>query len=135
MKNFDYSLFVEINNLSYIFFVGYVDEHNNFKLVYKSEVPLVGMKDNSVSDLDSAFNVIKENIFLMEQKLNFTFKETILILENFKPTFINFSGYKKLNGSQVLRENITYILNTLKSCVDKFELKKKFYISLIQNLF
>lgn len=125
MKNFDYSLFVEINNLSYIFFVGYVDEHNNFKLVYKSEVPLEGMKDNSVSDLDSAFNVIKENIFLMEQKLNFTFKETILILENFKPTFINFSGYKKLNGSQVLRENITYILNTLKSCVDKFELKKK----------
>ena len=40
-------------------------------------------------------------------------------------SFINFSGFKKLNGSQILRENITYILNTLKSCVEEIETKKK----------
>ena len=34
------------------------------------------------------------------------------------------TGFKKLNGSQILRENITYILNTLKSYVDNAEPKK-----------
>ena len=34
------------------------------------------------------------------------------------------SGFKKLDGSQFLIENITYILNTLKSIVEETELKK-----------
>ena len=58
------------------------------------------------------------------KKLDFTFKEVVLILDNFKPTFVNLSGFKILNGSQVLKENITYILNTLKSYVDTTELDK-----------
>ena len=52
----------------------------------------------------------------------------ILILDNFDIKFINLSGFKKLNGSQILRENITYILNTLKSCVDEIESKKILHI-------
>ena len=56
--------------------------------------------------------------------MSHTFKEVILTLENFNPSFINLSGYKKLNGSQILKENITYILNTLKSLVEKIETKK-----------
>ena len=74
--------------------------------------------------MEKAFNTIKENIYLVEQKFNYTFKEVILILENFNSSFINFSGFKKLNGSQIVKENITYILNTLKSCVDENESKK-----------
>ena len=42
------------------------------------------------------------------------------------PKFINLSGFMKLNGSQILRENITYILNILKSYVDRIETKKSF---------
>ena len=67
-----------------------------------------------------------------------------MILDNFKPTFVNLSGFKILNGSQVLKENITYILNTLKSYVDTTELDKivvhifnsKFYLDnkKIENL-
>ena len=53
-----------------------------------------------------------------------TFKEIVLILDYFDTSFITLSGYKKLNGSQILRENITYILNTLKFYVDKNEKKK-----------
>ena len=34
------------------------------------------------------------------------------------------TGFKKLNGSQILRENITYILNTLKSYIDETEREK-----------
>ena len=88
------------------------------------EVPLDGIENNRISDFEKSFNTIKKNLYLIEDQFNYSFKEIILILENFNLSFINISGYKNLNGSQILRENITYILNTLKSCVDETETKK-----------
>ena len=125
MKNSSLSLYLEIDNLSFIFLVGEKDQHDNFKIVYKLELPLKGIDNNRITDLEEVSDVIKKNVYIIEQELSHTFKEIVLILENFNPTFINLSGYKNLNGSQVLRENITYILNTLKSFIDKFEPKKK----------
>ena len=124
MSNSFFDLYIEINNSSYVFFVSEKNEQNNFKIVYHLPVPLKGIDNNRISDLKTVFNLIKENIYLIEKKLNYTFKEVILILDNFKTSFINLTGYKKLNRSQVLRENITYILNTLKSCVDREESNK-----------
>ena len=117
------TLYLEINNLNFIFFVIKSDE-NNFKITYKLDVPINGIEEDRILDLEKYFIIIKENIYLIEQKLNYTFKEIVLIVDNFNPTFINLTGFKKLNGSQVLKENITYILNTLKSCVDETEHKK-----------
>ena len=118
------SLYLEINYLSYIFYVSKSDSQNNFKIVYESKVPLTGIEKNSISDFKKVFNTIKENVYLIEQKFNHTFKDIILILDNLNLTFINMTGFKKLNGSQVLKENIFYILNTLKSCIDEIEAKK-----------
>ena len=137
-------LFLEINNLNYIFFVGKNDEENNFQIIFKQEVPLAGIEDDKISSLEKVFSTIKQNLYLIEQKLEHTFNEIVLILDNFNLTFLNLTGYKKLNGSQVLRENIIYILNTLKSCVVETEKKKnilhifnsKFYLDKkkIENL-
>tara|TARA_B100000035_G_scaffold277987_2_gene256620 strand:+ start:333 stop:1529 length:1197 start_codon:yes stop_codon:yes gene_type:complete len=124
MKNTHPTLYVEINEFNFIFFVIEYDEQKNFKISYKSTIPLKGISNNSITDFEEVFNLIKENIYLIEKKINYTFREIILITENFNPTFINITGFKKLNGSQILRENITYILNTLKSYVDKIETKK-----------
>ena len=124
MKNSSLTLYLEINNHNFIFMVVESDEQNNFKIIYKLELPLKGIDGSKITDLKEVSDVIERNIYTIEQKLNCTFKEIVLILENFNPTFINLSGYKKLNGSQILRENITYILNSLKSCVDKTESKK-----------
>jgi cell division protein FtsA len=118
-------LFLEINNLNYIFFVGKNDEENNFQIIFKQEVPLAGIEDDKISSLEKVFSTIKQNLYLIEQKLEHTFNEIVLILDNFNLTFLNLTGYKKLNSSQVLRENIIYILNTLKSCVVEIEKKKK----------
>ena len=125
MKNSSLSLYLEINNLSFIFLVGEKDQQDNFKIVYKLELPLRGIDNNRITDLEEVSDAIEKNVYIIEQELSHTFKEIVLILENFNPTFINLSGYKNLNGSQILRENITYILNTLKSFIDKFEPKKK----------
>ena len=124
MKNLIPKLYIEINNLNFTFFVVEDNNQGDFKILYKLETPLIGLENEGISDLEKIFSSIKQNIFDVEKKLNFTFKELVLIIENFNPTFVNLSGYKKLNGSQVLRENITYILNTLKSCVDEIEQKK-----------
>ena len=124
MGKYSFTLYLEINNSNFIFSVEKKDEKNNLEIVNNIVIPIEGIEKNRINDLKKIFQVLKENIYLIEQKLNFTFKEIILIIENFNPTFINLSGYKKLNGSQILKENIIYILNTLKSYVDKIESKK-----------
>lgn len=144
MKDNSFTLFLEINNSHYIYSVGASDENNNFKIVFKLETPIIGIEKKRITNFDIAFDSIKKNIFLLEQKFNYTFKEVTLILENFDPTFINLTGFKRLNGSQILKENITYILNDLRSYLDKVELKKttihifnsKFYLDkkVIENL-
>ncbi len=125
MKNSSFTLFIEINKHSYVFFTCKNDEQNNFEIIYRLETTIKGIENNKISDLETVLDVIKNNVYISEQRLGHTFNEVVLILENFNPTFISLSGYKKLNGSQILRENITYILNTLKSCVEVTELKKK----------
>ncbi len=125
MKNSLLTLFIEIDNYNLTFFVCESDLQNYFKITFKSEVQINRQKDIRISDFNEVYNIIKKNIFIIEKKMNFTFKEVVLILENFNPSFISLSGFKKLNGSQVLKENITYILNSLKSCVEEIEKKKK----------
>ena len=118
-------LFIEINNSEYVFVVGDSDENNNFKIIYKNVIPAEGIKNQKITDFDLIFDVLKRNIYLVEQKLNYTFKELILIIDNFNFSFLNLSGFKKLNGSEILKENITYILNSLKSTIDDIEDQKK----------
>lgn len=144
MKKIPLTLYLEINNFNFIFLVGESNSYENFKIIYKMEVSTEGIEQNRIIDLEKTFNIIKKNIFLIEQKLNYTFKDVVLILDSFNIKFINISGFKKMNGSQILRENITHILNKLKSCVDETELKKiilhifnsKFYLDYkkIENL-
>ena len=124
MNDTNLTLIIEINKFNFIFQVGKNNEQNIIEKIFKIEAPICGIKNSNIINFDQVFKSIKENVFQIEQKFNYTFKEIILILENFNPTFLNISGYKNLNGSQILRENITYILNTLKSNVNKIESKK-----------
>ena len=56
--------------------------------------------------------------------MDYIFKEAILIIDNFNCSLISFSGFKKLNGSQLGKENVTYILNNLKSKLLEIEKDK-----------
>ena len=124
MNNSNPSLFVEVKNSNFIFFVGEYDENETLKISFELSIPLNEPNENKIFDLEKVLNQIKKNIISIEQKFNYTFKELVLILDNCELSFINLTGYKNLNGSQVVRENITYILNTLKSCVVESEFKK-----------
>lgn len=117
-------LFVEIKDAEYVFVVGENNEENNLKLIYKKCIQTEGISKNKIVNFEIAHKILKKNIYLIEQELNFTFKETILILNDCEGSFLNFTGFKKLNGSQLTKENISYILNSLKSKINELEIKK-----------
>ena len=68
---------------------------------------------------------MKDNIYKIEQKFNCIFKETILIIDFFENTFINCSGFKKLNGSQLTKQNIAFIINSLRAKINEIEKNKR----------
>ena len=118
-------LFIEINNSKFKFVVGDFNENKSLELVHTIDIPLQGINDKKISDSKLVSNIIKENIFLIERKLNFVFKEAIFVADCFESFAISFSGFKKLNGSQLKKDNITYILNLLMSKISEVENQKK----------
>ena len=118
------TLFVEINDLNYIFVVGKYDENQNLKIIEKIITPNEGIENKKFINIDLAEKLIKQNIQNIEDKINYIFKEVTIIIDTFENSCINISGFKKLNGSQVLKENISYILNSLKLAISESEKKK-----------
>ena len=118
-------LILEINQHEYIFAAAKVEENNKFELIEVIKVELEGISGNKISNPELVFKIIKENIYTMEQKLGFIFQEVILLINNFDCTITNFTGFKKLNGTQLGKDNITYILNSLKSKINETEANKK----------
>ena len=118
------NLFVEINESNYIFVAGVYDDNQNLKIVEKIITPSKGIDKNKFTNIDEAQETIKKNIQAIEDKLNCVFKEATVIVDNFHYSCINISGFKKLNGSQVLKENISYILNSLKLAITENEKEK-----------
>ena len=117
--------FLEIDECKFYYTIVEYDSNGNFEIVLRHSSLNPGIVKGKIQDFDLVSKNIKENIYSIEKKLNFTFKDVILILSKFECSVINFSGYKKLNGSQLTKENITYIINSLKSQVDKTEKNKK----------
>ena len=69
--------------------------------MHQNTIPIQGINEKQISDFQLINDLFKKNIYSIEQKLNFTFKEVVLLIDNFDCSLINFSGYKKLNGSQL----------------------------------
>ena len=118
-------LFIEINNFEFIFKVVDSDDNNRkCKLIYSNRIPSQGLSNNKIINYDLLPNFIKKNIFSIEQSLKYVFKEVNLIIDNFECSLISFTGYKRLNGSQLTKENITYIINSLRSEINMIEQNK-----------
>ena len=124
MKINPINLFIEINKFNFVFVVVERIDDNYSKIIFVENTPIQGIKDNKINDYDSILKIFKKKIYFLEQSLNFIFKEVIIIIDNFNYSLTSFSGFKNLNGSQLLKENVTYILNFLKSQINKIENKK-----------
>lgn len=124
MQNENLTFFVEINESDYVFVAGFYDENKKLKVIEKIITPIKGIYKRKFTNIEESISVIKKNIELIENRLNYIFKDLILVIDNFDYYCLNISGFKKLNGSQVLKENISYILNLLKQSVIENEKQK-----------
>ncbi len=114
-------LFIEITDKSYNFVAGVFDEEHNLKIVEKIISYNEGFDKNKLVDIESASKIIKKSVTIIEKKLDHVFKDLTLIIDSFDYSCINITGFKKLNGSQVLKDNISYILNSLRLSVSDNE--------------
>ncbi len=119
------ALYVEINRNEYIFIVSDIADDDNYKIIYFKKIPIKGIVNNKIQDLNLVTTIIKENIYLAEQKTNYTFKEAILIINNFTCSSISLSGFKKLNGIQLSKDHVSHLLNSIKTNINEIETKKK----------
>ena len=117
-------LFVEINRSNYTFIAGKYDDNQNFTIDEKMIAPNEGVAENKFFNVNLAIETVKKNITAIENKLDYVFKSVYIILDIFDYSCVNISGYKKLNQSQVLKDNISYILNSLKLIISENEKDK-----------
>ena len=110
-------LFVEINETNLIFAVTKYDENQNLNIIDKIIVSNKNVEKNNITNINELSKQIKHNIEILENNLNYIFKKVTIVLGVFDYLCVNISGYKKLNGSQLLKENISYILNSIKSSI------------------
>ncbi len=124
MSNKTPKLFVEINELNIIFVAGNYDEDLNFLILEKHISNAEDFFNNKLINLSQAVKIVKKNIEIIENKIDYVFKEVTVLLDQFYCSSVNISGYKRLNQSQILKENISYILNSLKLTISENEKDK-----------
>tara|TARA_Y100000816_G_scaffold286024_1_gene266481 strand:- start:924 stop:2114 length:1191 start_codon:yes stop_codon:yes gene_type:complete len=118
------NLFIEIYNDKFLIAVGKYDDELNFKIIEKEIINQVIYKNKNIENLDLIVNNLKKKINDIEKKLNIYFSDVNVIISKSDVDCINVSGFKKLNGNQILSEDISYILNDVKFKISESEKHK-----------
>ena len=119
------NLFLEINNEKFIVAVGEYDEELNFKIVDKEIILPQGYQNGKITELDICGDDLKKTIKKIENRLNLLFSDANVITNQNNFECVNVCGFKKLNGTQILSEDISYIINDIKSKLIETEKNKK----------
>ena len=117
------NLIVDLNDEFFIFTVFFCNQDKKLEIIKKKIIKSSGIKNGKIIDQNLVSNLIKNTINEIEDEINFFFSSTSIIINPADIKCLNISGYKKLNGSQVLNEDITFILNDIKNIVNANENK------------
>tara|TARA_B110000881_G_C18603523_1_gene537479 strand:- start:3309 stop:4508 length:1200 start_codon:yes stop_codon:yes gene_type:complete len=120
-------LFIELNDKKFIFLIVEYNEDLDFKILDATEVFAEGILNGKIININIVSNIIKKNLILIEKKIGFIFNEATIISDQNNFECLNISGYKRLSGSQILKEDISYIINNIKKSI----LENKTYKNLI----
>ena len=110
-------LIINLNDSKIIFYVILCDNNKDYKLIKNIPIDSKGIQNGKVIDVEVVSQLIKKNINFIEDELNYYFSTASVIINPNNVNCLNISGYKKLNGSQVSNEDITYILNDIKKII------------------
>ena len=114
-------LIISLNENKIIFFVVSYDENKDYKLIKNIIIDSNGIQNGKIIDIQLVVQIIKKNINFIEDELNHFFSDASVIINPINVNCLNISGYKRLNGSQVSKEDITYILNNIKKTISSNE--------------
>ena len=109
------NLYIEINDKSFLVAIGEYDDELNFKIIEHELYSPSGFKNGKVRNLETTIENLKKVVKKIENKSNLLFSEINIIINQTDFDCINISGFKKLNGNQILSDDISYILNDVKS--------------------
>ena len=110
-------LIIDLNDNKVIFFVVSFNEKKNFKILKKIILETSGIINGRIMDVETVGQLLKQTINSIEDDLNYFFSNISVIINPNKINCLNVSGYKKLNGSQVSSDDISYILNDIKKII------------------
>lgn len=110
-------LFIDIDDKKIIFSVIKYDQKIDYKIINSIIVNSEGVSNGKILDIEKSTKIIKKTLNEVEEKINHLFTSATIIVNPDKINCINVCGYKKLNGSQVSKEDVTYILNDSKKLI------------------
>jgi len=119
-------LIVNFNDDKLIFSTISYNENKDYKLIKNITIDSQGIHNGKITDIELVTKLTKKIINSIEDELNYSFSKVSVIINPKNVNCINISGYKKLNGSQVLKEDVAYILNDIKKIITSSE--KKYYL-------
>jgi len=108
-------LYLEINDENFLVAIGEHDEELNFKIIDHEIFSPSGFKNGKIINLATSIENVKKVVKKIENKSHFLFSKVNVIINQTDFDCINISGFKKLNGNQILSDDISYILNDIKS--------------------
>ncbi len=109
------NLFIEINDNKFLVAIGEYDEELNFKITDRETFSPSGFKNGRMINLEASVNNLKKAINKIEERSKVFFSSVNVIINQNDFDCINVNGFKKLNGNQILSEDISYILNDVKT--------------------
>ena len=109
------NLYLEINDQSFLLAIGEYDDELNFKIIEYDFYSPSGFKNGKIVNLETTVENLKKAVKKIENKSNLLFSEVNVIINQTDVNCINISAFKNLNGNQILSEDISYILNDIKS--------------------
>jgi cell division protein FtsA len=117
MKQNQPYLIIDLNDNRIIFFIISFNEKKDFEILKKVVLESEGIQNGRIVEIEIVSKLIKKTINKIEEEIDYFFSDTAIIINPNQINCLNVSGYKKLNGSKVLNEDITYILNDIKKII------------------
>ena len=115
---FDYpNLFIEINEEKIIFLVVKYNEDLEFTVLDTTIINSGGILNGKIIDINVLSKLIKDTLYTIEKKIDHIFNSASVVIDHNNINCINISGYKKISGSQVSKQDISYILNDIKKTI------------------
>ena len=115
---FDFpNLFIEINEEKIIFLVVKYNEDLEFTVLDTTIIKSEGILNRKIIDINVLSKLIKDTLYTIEKKIDHIFKSASVVIDHNNINCINISGYKKISGSQVSKQDISYILNDIKKTI------------------